>query len=55
MSPLKVLLRGYSVTENAEGTVIRSVSQVQSGEQITVSLSDGSLIASVKEVKENGT
>ena len=55
MSPLKVLLRGYSVTENAEGTVIWSVSQVQSGEQITVSLSDGSLIASVKEVKENGT
>ena len=55
MSPLKVLLRGYSVTENAEGTVIRSVSQVQSGEQITVSLSDGSLIALVKEVKENGT
>ena len=55
MSPLKVLLRGYSVTENVDGNVIRSVSQVQPGEQITVSLSDGAITAKVTDVKENGT
>ncbi len=53
MSPLKVLTRGYSMVQNAEGNVIRSVSQVEPGERITVSLSDGMVSATVMEKKEN--
>lgn len=53
MSPLKVLTRGYAMTQNGEGKVIRSVEQVELGERITVSLSDGKLSATVMEKRGN--
>ena len=53
MSPLKVLTRGYALTTDERGEVVRSVSQVELGERITVALSDGSLSATVMEKKEN--
>ena len=53
MSPLKVLTRGYSMAQTADGEVVTSVSQVELGERITVSLSDGKLSATVMEKKEN--
>jgi len=53
MSPLKVLTRGYSMSQKEDGTVIRSVDQVEPGERITVSLSDGKLSATVMGKKEN--
>ena len=54
MSPLKVLTRGYAMAQRADGEVVRSVSQVETGDQINVSFSDGSLLATVMDVKENG-
>ena len=54
MSPLKVLTRGYAMAQRADGEVVRSVSQVETGDQINVSFSDGSLLATVTDVKENG-
>ena len=53
MSPLKVLTRGYSMAQNERGEVIRSVTQTELGERITISLSDGTLSATVMEKKEN--
>ena len=53
MSPLKVLSRGYAMAQTQEGSVVRSVSQVELGERITVSLSDGTLSATVMDKKEN--
>ena len=52
MSPLKVLTRGYAITQNADGELLRSVKLVQSGEQITVTVSDGSFRATVSEIME---
>lgn len=52
MSPLKVLTRGYALVRTAEGEVLRSVRQVEPGDRIVVSLSDGALTAAVTE-KEN--
>ena len=52
MSPLKVLMRGYSMTQNKAGQVLKSVNQIEAGERITVSLSDGRLSAVVMEKKE---
>ena len=49
MSPLKVLTRGYALVRTDEGDVLRSVSQVEPGDRIVVSLSDGSLAAAVTE------
>lgn len=53
MSPLKVLTRGYAMAQTEAGGVIRSVSEVQIGEQIHVSFGDGRLSAMVTDVKEN--
>ena len=53
MSPLKVLTRGYAMTQTEQGDVIRSVQQVAVGDDIRISLGDGSLRAAVTEVKEN--
>ena len=52
MSPLKVLTRGYAYAQTEDGTVLKSVNQVEAGQQITVSLSDGRLSATVMK-KEN--
>ena len=52
MSPLKVLSRGYAMTRNERGEVIRSVQQVSEGERITVNLSDGRLSATVTKKEE---
>ena len=54
MSPLKVLTRGYAMAQTEDGTVLRSVTQARPGDQIKISLSDGSLSAAVTEIKENG-
>ena len=54
MSPLKVLTRGYAMAQTEDGTVVKSVSQVKSGDQISVSFSDGNVSAMVTDVKENG-
>lgn len=52
MSPLKVLTRGYSVVQNQDNAVIRSVKQVESGENIQIRLTDGVLDTQVVEIKE---
>ena len=52
MSPLKVLTRGYAMTQRENGEVIRSVTQVTPGDHIQVSLNDGSFTAAVMDVKE---
>jgi len=53
MSPLKVLTRGYAVTQKEDGTILRQVRQVTAGEHIRISLSDGQVDATVTDVKEN--
>ena len=47
MSPLKVLTRGYAMAQTGDGEVLRSVEQVNAGDTITVTLSDGRLNAAV--------
>lgn len=52
LSPLKVLGRGYSIAEDAEGTPVSSVSQVKKGDGLKLKLSDGSLGCTVESVKK---
>ena len=53
MSPLKVLTRGYAMVQSPGGSVIRSVKQVTPEEKIQISVSDGSISATIIEAKEN--
>ena len=50
MSPLKVLGRGYSVTLNEKGKLVKSVETVKSGDRLTVQMEDGKILAQVQEV-----
>ena len=52
MSPLKVLTRGYAMAQTKDGNVLRSVSQVEIADPITVTLGDGSVSAMVTDIKE---
>lgn len=52
MSPLKVLVRGYSLSTAQNGTVIRSITQTKVGQEIGVRLADGTLTALITDVKE---
>ncbi len=47
MSPLKVLTRGYAVAAKEDGSIIRSVTDVASGDPISVRVSDGAILAQV--------
>ena len=53
MSPLKVLSRGYAMTQTHDGQLLRSVKQAGVGDTIRVSLCDGSMSATVSDIKEN--
>ena len=52
MSPLKVLGRGYAMVQAADGGVLRSARQVQTGDRIEVRLGEGTLGCHVEEKKE---
>ena len=53
LSPLKVLTRGYAMTQLDDGTVVRSVTQVNEKDRLLVTLADGRISAEVTGVKEN--
>ena len=53
MSPLKVLTRGYAMAQTEGREVVRSISQISCGESLHITVSDGTLIASVTDKKEN--
>ena len=51
LSPLSVLHRGYSVALDNKGKSLRSVKEVQSGEELQVRLEDGTLQTKVVSIK----
>ena len=52
LSPLKVLARGYSITQNQQNFTIRSIKEVNVGEQIKTRLPDGDIISQVIRLEE---
>jgi exodeoxyribonuclease VII large subunit len=48
LSPLAVLDRGYALVLNAEGSVVRSTTQIAPGDPLTTRLSDGVFTSRVK-------
>jgi exodeoxyribonuclease VII large subunit len=48
LSPLAVLDRGYALVLSTEGTLIRSTSQLSTGDQLTTRLADGSFLSRVE-------
>ena len=54
LSPLKVLARGYSMVQGEDGSMMRSINQVDVGQQLTVQLSDGKLDCRVERKERFG-
>ena len=52
LSPLAVLDRGYSIVTDKDGRTLKSVSQANAGDNITIRLSDGRILADVQEVQD---
>ena len=50
LSPLKVLARGYAIARTGDGETLRSVTQTQPGDRLTLTLTDGGLRCAVEEV-----
>jgi len=53
LSPLKVLTRGYAMVQTEQGSVVRSVQQLNENQSIHITLHDGTVDATVTQVKEN--
>ncbi len=47
LSPLGTLARGYSLSKDKDGNVLKSVTQVEAGDVISVTVSDGELKAEI--------
>jgi len=54
LSPLNTLSRGYTITYNVKGEVLRSVNDVREGDSVEMSLKDGAIKALVTERNQNG-
>ena len=47
LSPLKTLIRGYSIIEDQNGNVIKSVKQLKSEDEVKITLNDGKINARI--------
>ena len=47
LSPLAVLTRGYSITQTAEGQIVRSSDSVKKGDKLIIRVERGKLNAEV--------
>lgn len=52
LSPLKVLARGYAVPTGEDGKVLKSTENVQIGDKIDLTLSDGKILCRVEEKRK---
>ena len=50
LSPLKTMIRGYSVASNLDGKVISKVADVKLGDEIQIKVTDGKINAKVESV-----
>lgn len=52
LSPLTVLSRGYAIAQREDGSIIKSIKAMKSGDRITVRVADGRFGAHIEEVLE---
>lgn len=52
-SPLVILSRGYSVSKNSKGNIIKSVNQIKKGDKIQIQVSDGKIDTNVENISND--
>ncbi|MDP4169119.1 MAG: exodeoxyribonuclease VII large subunit [Bacillota bacterium] len=53
LSPLKIMERGYSLVYSEEGTIVKSISQVEKKKMLQINLSDGKINCRIEDIKES--
>ena len=53
LNPQNILNRGYSITMDEKGKVIKSVNNLKPNQKIITTLSDGKAVSEIKDIKEN--
>ena len=51
LDPVMTMARGWSITRDAQGNVVRSISDIAVGDVITTSLADGSVTSTTTKVQ----
>lgn len=54
LSPLKVLGRGYAITKDENGHIIRDAAELSVGQNVSVKLGEGSFVAQVSSTSNDG-
>jgi exodeoxyribonuclease VII large subunit len=54
LDPIWALARGWSITRDSAGHVIRSVGEVQPGDVVTTQVADGSLTSTIRQPSDGG-
>lgn len=55
ISPLKVLERGFSITQKADGEIVRDAKTVETGDALKIRLARGNIEATVTRTNDNGS
>ena len=53
LDPVNIMARGWSITRNREGEVVRSIEAVAAGDQLTTELADGDVTSTVTDTIQN--
>lgn len=53
LNPKSILKRGYSISTDENGVIIRSIKDIKANDKIITSLSDGKIVSNVETTKEN--
>jgi exodeoxyribonuclease VII large subunit len=52
LDPVTVMSRGWSITRDKNGNVLRTVSDITVGDTLTTYLADGSVVSTANEVQK---
>ena len=53
LNPKSILKRGYSISTDENGVIIRSIKDIKTNDKIITSLRDGKIVSNVETTKEN--
>jgi exonuclease VII large subunit len=54
LDPVNTMARGWSITRNNKGEVVRSVQTLSTGQQLVTSFADGSTTSTIESIEKEG-
>jgi exodeoxyribonuclease VII large subunit len=54
LDPVNTMARGWSITRNDKGEVVRSVKSLKVGQHFVTSFADGSAVSAIESIEKEG-